>query len=914
MNDIKTELEFYKLAFNYAKEIMLFMNEKGEIIKANKEALREYGYSLEEICSHNVYELIYDNNREDTSEKFHKALQGSIEFETFHRRKDHTKFLAEVKAVSIELNNTKYVMSIIKNITHNREIEEKNRNLASIVENSQDAIVLRALDGMIISWNKGAEKLYGYTKEEVVGKPIAIIFPEENISEVQEITNKIVNNIKVENYKTTLINKNGSVIIASISCSPIYDSSNKIIGIANIARDITEKEKLLNELEESERKWRFALEGGNFGVWDWNIETNYVFYSPKWKSMLGYEDEEINSTYEEWTSRIHKEDYELVMEKMRRHFIGEEYVVEYRIKFKNGNYKWVRNRGKVIEWSTDHRPLRMIGTNEDINDEMSLRKKIQENENRLRGIYDTMNTGIALGEMIYDEHNNAVGFRFLHMNKSMENIKSLNLEKWQNVDFYNGSSEEQSYWFNIFNEVVSDGISKGFEKHDELHGKYFSTNIYSPNPKQFAIFIADITVSKQKEQELIERYEELSAVYEELTATEEELRTNYESLEEANEIAEKANRAKSQFLANMSHELRTPLNGILGFTQLLQLTELNNEQREDLSMVEYSSKHLLEVINDILDLSKIESGKINIKYEKLNIKDIIDKTVKELSVIAQSKGLEVLYYVDPLIEKEYLGDTFRIKQILFNIINNAIKFTEQGHIHFKVKRVYKTVEETKLEFSVEDTGKGISEDFNDEIFEIFTQEEASYTKKYGGTGLGLAISKELVNLMKGDIWFKSEINKGSTFYFTVVLKNINNQDYFIETKNNLKIEEEIHKMPKILVVEDNEINCKIESAFLKQLNYEYALLHNGKEAVDFVEKNKIDIVLMDIQMPILDGYEATKVIRKMDEKMGKHTTIIAMTAYAMQGDKERFIECGMDDYISKPFGLGDLKEILEKYL
>jgi signal transduction histidine kinase len=328
----------------------------------------------------------------------------------------------------------------------------------------------------------------------------------------------------------------------------------------------------------------------------------------------------------------------------------------------------------------------------------------------------------------------------------------------------------------MFGEAAINGKSFAFEDYYENTDKYYNVNIYSPNPKQFTLLVTDITENKRKEIDLIEKYEELQAVYEELSATEEELRNNYKELEKANEELEKANKAKSQFLANMSHELRTPLNGILGCTQLLNHSKLGEEQNENVNIIEKSSKHLLELINNILDISKIESGKVELSYKRFNFLEQMDYIIKDLRLLSMNKDIEIMYYVDPLISEELIGDNLRLKQVLNNLISNAAKYTDHGHIYLKINQISKTIHETKLKFIVEDTGIGIQEDFKLKIFDIFTQEESSYTKNYSGTGLGLAISKELVEMMGGNIGFESEADKGSIFYFTSVFKNITDRN------------------------------------------------------------------------------------------------------------------------------------------
>jgi len=789
--------------------------------------------------------------------------------------------------------------------------KEVNRNLLLLVDDLSDSVIVCNLDSIIKYSNNSTKTIYGYYKKELIGKPISILLADKNRNEINDAIDKIKNGNKVKHFETIMKKKNRTRFAVSISISPIYDSNGIINGIVSVIRDMTEKYNMINELIEGEEKYKLAIESGNFGIWDWDIRTNKIYYSSRCKNMLGYKSNEIENSYEEWYKRIHDEDLPGVMKKIKEEHNGEKYNKKYRLKCKDESYLWVQTIGKVIEWDYEGNPIRMIGTIADINEDMLQRKKILESENRIRGIYDSTNIGLCLGEIVLVEDGKPVDYKLISINNAMGKIIGENTENFEKT--FKSMHRSKEDMLQIFSDVSLKGKNFKEEMYIKSLDKYFDINIYSPNPMQFAIVIMDITEAKTKEKELSEKYDELSSVHEKLTVAEEELRYNYNELEKANEQTIKANQVKSQFLANMSHELRTPLNGILGFTQLLQLSNIDEEQKDELLMIEESSNHLLKLINSILDLSKIEAGKIILNYNKFNIKEQMGLIIKDINLMAENKNIEIMYYVDPLINNEELmGDVFRLKQILNNLISNAVKFTDSGHIYFKVKEISKTIDKIKLEFSVEDTGKGISDEFKNKIFGEFTQQEDTYTKNYGGTGLGLAISKQLVSLMDGDIWFESKIGKGSTFYFTAVFKYDHDENRFHD-KGKIKIGKLNNINKNILVAEDNEINRKIINAYLKMLNYKFVCVKNGQEAVDYMEKNKADIILMDIQMPVLNGLEAVKIIRDREKKTGEHQIIIAMTAYAMEGDREKFIHSGMDDYISKPFNMEILNEKLTKW-
>lgn len=561
--------------------------------------------------------------------------------------------------------------------------------------------------------------------------------------------------------------------------------------------------------------------------------------------------------------------------------------------------------------------------------------------------------GYVYYRRICDEDGIVCDYEFIEVNAAFEKftaIKRSDIIGRKRSDVLQGKENSEFKWIDFNGEIVITAEKNELEQQLEYLTKSSRVSVY--HPKKDYLITSFIDISKEKwqlnelknlinekakraaeliiinkeldfQKELTYQYEEKEKLAEELIIANLQLTSQFEEIEQrakeleiAKEQAEAATVMKSQFLANMSHEIRTPINGIMGFLELMRISNPSAEHKEYIREVKSASETLLYIINDILDFSKIEAGKLTLEKYCFKIRTAIEDAVSLHVPKANGKNIPLHTKINANVPEDVIGDSHRLRQILNNFIGNAVKFTHRGEISVTVDCVETENDIGIFKFGVKDTGIGIRQEDIDKLFNSFIQADASTTRNFEGTGLGLVISKELIKLMDGNIQVESVLGEGSIFRFEIPLKiakralDLKNPVGTIPIVTKGRNKKSLNnKKTEILLVEDNEMNCKIIIAMLKTQNLTCDVTFNGLEAYQAVLSKSYDIVLMDCQMPEMDGYQTTKKIRKL-EGISKHTTIIAMTANAMEGDKEKCLKAGMDGYIRKPIDFDALFQMI----
>ncbi|MFP6894996.1 MAG: PAS domain-containing protein [Roseibacillus sp.] len=644
------------------------------------------------------------------------------------------------------------------------------------------------------------------------------------------------------------------------------------------------------ELADREERLARAVKGSMEGLWDWEVGTNNIHYAERLKELLGYgPDDEFDHGFEDFKRRLHPDDRGPTMEAVKLHVEANfPYDVEYRLMCKDGEYRWFRARGAAIR-DADGRATRMAGGITDITERIESRHRLIEARKEAEAANEQLNTFFQLSLDLLCIAGSDGYFKRINPAYT-ETLGYCEEELLADpfLDFVHPDDQEAT--IGAMEQLAGGQEVTQFEnryRHKDGYYLWFEWSAAASGDELIYALARDVTQRRAKEVEI----------------------------HDAKMAAEAANRAKSEFLANMSHEVRTPMNAIIGMSELLLNTKLTPRQAEYQRLVLDSAESLLGVMNDVLDFSKIEAGRMELDPQDFDLRESIFDTLSTLENRARQRGLKLSHWIAPEVPVRVRADQGRLRQVVMNLVGNAIKFTEEGEISVKVDLKSHQGSEAMLRVEVRDTGVGVPPDKLKSIFEPFTQAEGSTARKYGGTGLGLSICRKIVALLEGEIWIESEEGHGSTFGFTarITVDEVSGAEPSGSRKSAvLEKKPECVPVLEVLLAEDGRANQLVATRFLERRGHSVTLAENGREAVIAWENGHFDAILMDIHMPEMNGFEATRIIREGEEAGSPRIPIIAMTANAMQGDREACLEAGMDGYLAKPVHATDLYKVLER--
>jgi len=743
--------------------------------------------------------------------------------------------------------------------------------------------------------NSSLADILGYPCDKILRMRVSEIF--EDSGYFRSLNNKIAERGLVKNEEVRLKRKDGHFVWCSMTAFAVKGGQGKIQWIDGVIEDISFRKRVEKELLESREIFRVVFDNSALAITVTNKDEKIIAWNPFTETMLGMEKKDL---FNKAVKDLYPPAEWRRLRSLRIRRKGLLSGIETKIIDKNGNIVEVNLSVSILKDYAGN-ITGAIGIMRDITQQKIAERKLKESENKTRIILDHSAAAITLTDQ--EE-------RIISWNKFTEQLLGM-----KRKDLYM-KPVSSLYPKEEWQKIRRENIRKSGARYQ------LETKVIRKDGKIIDVGLS-VNILKDTNGDILGSV----GMFQDIT----EFKRIQQTLLQAKMAAEEASIAKSMFLANMSHEVRTPMNAIIGMIDMTLDTDLNDEQADNLKTAKDAADNLLSLLNDILDLSRVEAGKINLESIEFNLHNVLLSVQKGLAVLARKKNLDLRLVIDDNVPDALQGDPIRLRQIIINLINNAIKFTSKGFVELKASLVNRKEDEGEFMFSVTDTGIGIPREKQDMIFEPFTQADDSTTRKYGGTGLGLAISKRLVEMMNGHIGVESEVGQGSRFYFTVKLK--------IRKKAQLKPltielteekEETLSKSPveslakptvpqpqtspiKILIAEDNLINLKIAVKMLEKQGWPVTAVENGQQVLDILQKQEFDVILMDVQMPVLDGWKATQQIRENEKTSGRHIPIIAMTAHAMEGDEQKCLSAGMDGYVSKPIDRMKLFGLIEKF-
>lgn len=750
--------------------------------------------------------------------------------------------------------------------------ESQLERFQNILDLSSEAVWELDIKGNSIYFNTKLAELLGYTVEELKGGVFFDFLDREGQALALKNYMLMKEGVSTElDFK--LINKKGEAVWVLASVKPKW-KDEQFVSVIAILTDITFRKKAENDIKELKDFYQGVLDSLPTDLAVLDVNQKYIYLNPSFVSdssvrswVIGKGDEDlVKSSLLQENIAVQRRGFFNYVLKSRENIEWEEYTS---VEGKDNSHR--RRLSPVFD--SDRNLKYVISFGVDVNERIEAEKKT----NLLKELVNNSSEGLFILNTKGDIH---------YANFVAEELLGIEEGESENGNLFGGKRPlvSEHRWKKILIQLKKDveviiEIDKKVGKVNYTF-EFKLTYVITEQDVFIVVFSRDISERKRFEEQLIN----------------------------AKEVAESASTAKAQFLSVMSHEIRTPMNAVIGLTHLLLHNNPREDQKENLQTLKFSAENLLALINDILDFSKIEAGKIDFEQVEFLINDIVNGLYQSFHMKAEERSVELIFDIDKGFPEVLIGDPTRLIQILNNLVSNAIKFTSQGRVKVKITGKKGSKEKMDLNISVSDTGIGIPLEKQDNIFDVFTQASSSTTREFGGTGLGLAITKRLVDLQGGKISVMSVLNKGTAFKFEIPIQckagdsEVADKGMF---NNNIKLFSSL-KGHKILLVEDNIVNVMVAKQFLEQWDLEVVHSENGKEALLELEKQMFDVILMDIQMPEMDGFTATSIIREMSDDKKKNIPIMALTASAMTEVQERVFKVGMNDFVTKPFNPNEL--------
>ncbi len=832
---------------------------------------------------------------EAAAEKMAEAFRtGTNHFEWLHRRLDGSNFWAEISLSVMTLREQTVLFSSWRDITVRKQLESEMRQLVEeqkiILENAGVGIAF-VKERRIVWSNATMGSMFGYSAEEITGVDTVLFYPSQDAYEQfgKEAYPVLAQGETLEKDQS-MCRRDGSLFTARVSGTPV-DKSNPDAGSIWIFSDVTIQKELESQLhlaldvsQAAEAKVKLLLQTTDQGIYGIDNNGCFTYVNRAGLDILGYEVEELLGR--DSHSTIH-----------HSHADGSPYpATECPIYRANAARKSCRADNELL-WREDGTsfdaefssyPVIEYGLFSGSVVTFSDITERKQTDNRLRKLLRAVEQS-PVTTVITDLEGTIE-----YVNPVFTELTGYTPEEaiGQNPRVLKSGQTPPETFVELWTTITAGKIWEG-----EFHNRTKDGRLFWEHAVISPLLDLNGTVTHYL------------AVKDDIT----EKKGIMEQLVAAKEHANAANRAKSEFLANMSHEIRSPMNGVIGMTQLLELTDLTEEQKDYVETLSMSGRCLISLINDILDLSKIESGKITLEQEEFNLPESIKEVVKIQYQAALNKGLKLHTKLPGDIPDVLIGDQLRVKQIVLNLIGNAVKFTAEGSVTTTATILEQHADSMLVQIAVRDTGIGISPDALDDIFKPFVQEDSSITRKFGGTGLGLSISRSLAEQMGGSITIESTLGVGSCFM--VRLPFIIGESTKISEEASLRSKITLDGPSlRILLVEDDATNTKFALSLLEKMGHSAIPAENGRECLAALEQGEFDLVLMDIQMPIMNGEQTIQEIRAREAETSRHLPVIALTAFSLRGDKERFMEMGFDGYLSKPLGavelMGEMKRVV----